>query len=150
MAVRTDSDAVQAILRNGTEGGDYDDIHSPSLAPFIASASAVVDRLDTTATSRGYILSSAELEIIERWLAAHMYSMSDKPYTNRSTSNSAGTFSGQTQMGFFATLYGQTAMSLDPSGVLQGMSPNPNKSKTVQAAWLGKNPSDQINYEDRR
>lgn len=146
MSQRTTLAAVQAILRDGTEGGDYDDVHNPSLQPFVDSATVIVDRVRQGAIDKGMDLTAAELELVERWLSAHMYSMSDKPYVSRSTSNSAGAFSGQTGKGFDATLYGQTAMQLDWSGTLKAL----NINARAGAFWLGKNPTDQIDYETRR
>jgi hypothetical protein len=116
MSQRTNPQAVQDVL---TPGGDYDTVNSPSLQPYIDTASVIVDRVQMMAARKGIALSSSELEMIERWLSAHQYCCSDKTYASKSTSGASGSFQGQTTTGFEATLYGQTALRLDFSGSLQ-------------------------------
>lgn len=140
MAIRTRESDVQDIL-----GGNYDSAKSPSLKGFIASASVIVDNVTTCATRKGITVDSNTSELIERWLAAHMYMMSDKAYQSRSTRGASGVFQGQTGMRLESTDYGQTAMVLDPSGCLE----NINKRQIARADWLGKPPSEQIPYDQR-
>ena len=142
---RTTATAVKGILRLGSQGGDYDDANNPSLVPFIDSAALIVNRVVQCAARKNITLSDEELEMVERWLSAHMYAMSDRTYTNKSTGGASASFAGQTAMGFEATLYGQTAMRIDYSGCLT----NFDKSKTASAQWLGKPPSQQTAYADR-
>jgi hypothetical protein len=139
----TTTTAVQAIL---SAGGDYDTDASPDLQQFIDSADAVVaTRLVATAAKKNYVHATAELEIIERWLAAHLYCCSDQPYKSRSTAGASGQFSGNTADGFDSTKYGQMACRLDYSGCLQNL----NKFQRAGAQWLGKPPSAQIPYDER-
>lgn len=142
MAVRTDSDAVIALL---APGKDYDLVNLPSLTGFIASASVVVSRVATCAADKGITLSSEELELIERWLAAHYYKRSDLPYASKSTGGQSASFQTKIDMGIKGTHYGQSAIDMDPSGCLAALSSQARAS----IGWLGKNPPDQINYEDR-
>jgi len=121
---------------------------NPDLDPFIETASSIVDDVVECATAKGKTLTAAKLELIERWLAAHFYAVSDKPYTSRSTVDASGSFAGQTAMYFESTLYGQHAMRLDPSGCLDAI--GGKERKRAGGSWLGKNPSSQIDYEDRR
>lgn len=137
---RTTPQAVKGVLQR-----DYDTINNPSLTPYIDTAAVIVSRVATCATTKGVTLSSAELELIERWLAAHFYAVSDKPYTNNTTADASAAYNGQTAMGLDATLYGQQAKAIDYSGCLAAITSRVRAS----AAWLGKPPSSQIDYIDR-
>lgn len=145
---RTSSSAVQGILRVGSQGGDYDDENSPSLDPYIASATVIVDRVATCATAKGKTLTSTELELIERWLAAHFYCMSDVTYQSRSTAGASASFTGQTGMYLEGTRYGQMAVSLDYSGCLLAIATGAQR-KTAGFVWGGQRPSEQTNYSER-
>jgi len=139
---RTDSDEVIALL---TPGKDYDTVSTPSLTPFINAATAMVDRVATCATTRGITLTDAELTIVEAWLAAHLYCMSDQTYASKSTGGASGSFHGQTGMNIDATKYGQTAQDLDHSGCLSMIM----KRSRARIKWLGKPQSEKIDYESR-
>ena len=136
MSVRTTERAVRAIL-----GGHYD--NSTGLQPFIDTASSLVDDISAAAPS---ILAS-RLELIERWLAAHYYEHSDPIASSRSTGKASGQFQGRTEMGFDSTKYGQEAKRLDTSGLLVKLD-QPLRPK-AGCLWLGKQPRDQLNTEER-
>lgn len=140
---RTGSSAVQAVLRPATVGGDYDG--STDLSPYIATATVMVDRVASCATVKGKALSDAELELIERWLAAHLYAMADQTYTSKTTQGASGSFGGQLGMSLEATKYGQNALAVDYSGCLTVIS----KRQVASFGWLGKPKSEQTDYEDR-
>lgn len=140
MAVRTTSPLVQGVLI-----GDYG--NGADLTPFMLSASVTVDRVVLGATAKGITLSSTELELIERWLAAHYYAVSDRPYKSKSTAGASASFDGNTVMYLEATLYGQTAMRLDRSGVLDNIG-GPVR-KVAGGFWLGKKEGDAKSYDDR-
>lgn len=142
---RTTAEAVKALL---TPGGDYDLVNNPSLTPFIESATLIVNRISAAATAASKSLNADEKEMIERWLAAHFYVMSDQNYTSRSTAGASGSFQGQTGSYLEASKYGQMAISLDYSGMLYSLTSGPNR-RTAKATWLGKPVSQQIDYEDR-
>jgi len=137
---RTSAASVRAVLLR-----DYDTENSPSLDPFIDWASAAVDRVSACAARKGVALSASELELLERWLAAHAYAMSDQPFSQKRTGDSSGVYQGQTGMSLDATKYGQQALVLDASGCLAAMS----KRQRAGAAWLGKPPSGQVPYRLR-
>lgn len=137
---RTNSDAVKAILLL-----DYDSKRSPDLAAFIETASALVDDVVDCAAEKGVALTDARLELIERWLAAHLYKMSDKDVTSSSQQGASASFTGQFGMGFDATRYGQMATRIDSSGCLD----NIDKTQEASMEWLGKPPSEQIPYDQR-
>ena len=139
---RTTAAAVKLVM---APGKDYDTNRSPDLTPFIDTASAVVDRVAACATAKGITLSSTELELIERWLSAHFHCVSDKPYSTRSTQGASGGFHGQTAMALDATLYGQTAKGIDYSGCLAAIF----AKQKARMKWLGKPPSEQVDYVNR-
>jgi hypothetical protein len=142
---RTTSDLVKELLRLGTEGGDYDNRNNPSLSPYIDAANLIVTRVDACATTRGWTLSSAEKEMIERYLSAHNYAMSDQTYSSRKTGDASGVFHGMTGKRLDGTKYGQMALSLDPSGCLNSIV----NSKRVDCLWLGRPPSEQTPIDQR-
>jgi hypothetical protein len=143
--VRTSETAVKLVLRPGSQGGDYDDVNSPSLTPFIDAASAMVDDAAACAADADDAISTTRQELIERWLAAHCYCLSDRTFTSRSTLGASASFAGQTGMNLEATFYGQQAMALDPSGCLRSA----GAGNRASAIWLGKPPSAQTPYIDR-
>lgn len=143
MAIRTNAAAVIGVLQD--DYGPAEDGSLPSLTPYMASASVIVDRVVTCAANKGITLDANEQEIIERWLSAWAYGESDKPYTQRTTEGASGSFAGQTGEGFCSNLYGQTACRLDWSGCLFNL----DKQQRAGAAWLGKPPSQQIPYCER-
>ena len=140
---RTTVQAVEGILLDNY-GPDEDGV-SPSLTPFIEAANSLVSRVATCATTRGITLSAAELELIERWLAAHFYSVSDRPLQEEKTLDAFGKFQGKTDMGLNSSYFGQTAKDVDPSGCLASLT----SRKRITMNWLGKAKSDQIDYRDR-
>lgn len=139
---RTTSAAVQALL-----GENYDG--STTLTGFIDTASAVVDRVDDLDTDG--ILSTTNLELIERWLSAHFYAQADPLYQSRSNGGASGSFQGQTAMVFSNTNYGQQAMALDFTMALSKMSQEAIEGGRRKAGftWLGKNKVSQTDYEQR-
>lgn len=141
---RTTASQVQGVLQD--DFGLRDDGTTPDVTPYIDSANVVVTRVNTCAGDKGITLSDAELELIERWLAAHLYAVSDKPLASKSSGGASGSFHGQTGMKLEATLYGQHAMLVDYSGCLAAI----GKRQNARCFWLGKNPGSQIDYEDRR
>ena len=144
---RTNSAAVILILGDASahpqNAGDYDG--SRDLPPFIDSATAVVDRVNTCATNKGVTLTSTELELIERWLAAHLYAMSDQQLASKNTQGSGGSFRAAGGLALDGTTYGQTAKMMDPSGCLNAI----GSRRRAWGAWLGKPPSEQTDYVDR-
>jgi hypothetical protein len=143
---RTDAELVKDVLRLGSEGGDYDDRNNPTLTPYITAANLLVTRVLTCATAKGVPLTDDEALVLETWLAAHGYALSDQPYAEKSTQRSKGVFQGRTGMRLEATKYGQMALDLDPSGCLAAVT----KKQTVGMSWLGRTPTEQTDYLDRR
>lgn len=138
MAVRSVSADVIELL-----GGHYDASRLPSVTPFIASASSLVDKVEANDTANK--LNATDLELIERWLSGHFYAQADQMFTSRSTGKASGSFQGQTGMYLENTIYGQQAMMLDITGYLMAL----QKGGVVDFAWLGKPRSEQIPYTQR-
>jgi hypothetical protein len=137
---RTTSDLVEAIIDTDVD---------ISLDPFIDAANYLVTTVCGVIPLGGYSYTPADLELIERWLAAHMYAVREsRPQRQR-----AGTLTEEVQskvdLGLSVTHYGQQAMVLDVNGGLAALNA---KSKatlttlkpTVKAGvkWLGTRPCD--------
>lgn len=127
---RTTVIAVKNLLLD-----NYDKVSNPppDLTGFIDSASALVDQVVSSATSRGITLTTTLLEIIERWLAAHYYAQADPLYMSKSTQGASGSFMGQSALGLDSTRYGQQAKRLDISGSLAAFDLNAR----ADLLWLG-------------
>ena len=128
---RTSEKAVRKIVNTST---DY------SLTPFIETAHIVVDRIESN-DSDG-VMTAGELEVVERWLSAHFYSIQDQMLSARSTEGASGTFQGTTAMYLESTTYGQQAILLDETGYLENLNKKA-KAETASRAtasmvWLGK------------
>lgn len=136
---RTNAILVQAILQDNYKAG-------VDLTPFITAATTIVDRVATGAAAKCLPLTTSELELIERWLAAHFYCVNDPLYMSKSTGGASGNFQrGAPTEGFQTTDYGRQAVALDYSGVLNAI----GKRSFASAVWLGKPPSEQIPYTQR-
>lgn len=135
---RTTPLAVENLLLK-----DYDSRNWPSLSPFIDSATVIVDRVVTCATAKGITLTTAEKELIERWLAAFFYTRSDPIYQSKSTDGSSASFVADP---VDPERYRAGALAVDYSGCLAGIL----KGNRASAVWLGKRPSEQTSYVDRR
>lgn len=128
MPQRTTIAAVKGLL-----GRDYDSNKLYDVQPYIDGAWPMVDRVVTCATNKGITLTDAELEIIERHVAAHRYQMMDQAFSTKSTSSASASFQGVTDKGLEGTKYGQSALDLDYSGCLM----NITKKQRATGAWLG-------------
>jgi hypothetical protein len=106
MAVRTNDAAVGLIIEVDA---------TISLTPFIETASALVDEFcDVTPA----VHDATRLELIERWLAAHFYSVRDPRAASESAGPVASTFMHKVGMYINQTTHGQQALMLDTSGAL--------------------------------
>ena len=140
---RTNSTAVEEILLS--DYGNTTSRELPSLTPSIETAGNITDRVAVKAAELGVTHTSATLELIERWLAAHCYKSSDQAFAENETLTAKAVYQGKTGMGLEGTKYGQMAMLLDFSGALTAM----NRQRIAKAVWLGRYPSDQTDYVDK-
>lgn len=143
MAIRTSDASVQAILLD-----QYDTDGSPSLTAFIATANSLTDYVDSCDSDGD--LSSATLELIERWLAAHYYAHADQLQKSKTTGDASSSFQGEFGKGLESTQYGQAAMNLDTTGCLAKKNREMINGKVgISVTWLGKKKSQQTPYEQR-
>lgn len=125
MAVRTTVEAVGLII----------DVDSGiSLTPFIEVANALVTKHCVDGA-----FTVAELELVERWLAAHFYCVRN-PRTTQERAGSVGEgYQSRVDLGFDVTHYGQMAMRLDWSGALSKLNEQAKSGGRITAGitWLG-------------
>jgi hypothetical protein len=140
---RTTADQVKAVLMS--DYGPKRDGELPDLAPFVRAAGVMIDRVETCAQAKAVPLSAEELAVLETWLSAHYYSVSDRPYQSTMTDRAQATYQGKTGMGLESSYYGQTALGLDASGCLSAIS----KRRVASVTYVGKRPDDATAYEDR-
>lgn len=121
---RTSTTLVQQLLEGGGPNSNYDG--ATDLQQFIDSATTLVDAVVTLANNKGSfynnLLTSSSLEIIERWLAAHFYTMYDQMMQSKTTAGASASFQGTRGPSISSTTYGQTAINLDPTGCLAAIS----------------------------
>lgn len=143
---RTTTAAVQGVLLD--HYGPKLDGTLPNVNPFIDAATAMVDRVAACAISRDRTLTNAELELVERWLAAHFYACApDQAKAERTTGRAKAVYQGKTGMYLESTKFGQMAVILDYSGCLVSIASEVKKK--AGGFWGGFRPSEQTDYEDR-
>lgn len=130
MGQRTTIPAVQAIL-GSNYGTLQDGVTLPSLQPFIDSASSLVDQCVSFGNVRGWNfggtgtgLNPAQQELVERWLAAHFYTVMDPLYTTKGQGGASASFEGRNadQDPIGMTAYGRQAKAIDWTGALTAIS----------------------------
>lgn len=122
----TNPQAVAGILAD-----DYN--LTTDLQQFIDTADIIIQRVKSCAAARRVPLTPIELEMIERWLAAHMYCMSSPQYQSEATGGISVSYTGQTGLHIESTRFGQMAINLDYSGCLNAIS----SRSFARANWLG-------------
>lgn len=122
---RTTSANVQGIIsiKSGTD-----------LDPFINAANSVV----TSACSNSSY-SATTLELIERWLAAHFYTVYDPRKESSKVGDGSVKYEGRTEMGFNSSKYGQMAMRIDTAGNLAALDKKTTEGigNILSLTWLG-------------
>lgn len=127
---RTDSTAVEGIIEVDA---------SISLDPFIEVANSLVTKCCGDVTD----YTAADLELIERWLSAHFYTVRDM----RAEMEKAGAVSEKKQskvdLGFDTSHYGQTAMRIDTAGGLGQLNERIKNGRSAGFSinWLGTDPN---------
>lgn len=113
-----------------------------ALLPFITIANELVTECCVTG-GPDTPYTDDRLELIERWLTAHFYTVRDPRTTNEKAGSVGATFQSKVDLGFDTSHYGQTAMRLDTNGGLAKLNSDMKKGKPrVGVAWLG------TDYED--
>lgn len=105
MANRATEQAVLALMDTT--------LTAKQITPFLESANAIVTG---KCADGGY--STEVLELIERWLAAHLACALDPQIAEETAGAAKWKYEGQTGMGLKATRYGQNVMLLDYNGTL--------------------------------
>ncbi len=82
-------------------------------------------------------LTTAELELMERWLACHLYTKFDPLYASKSTGGASASFINDEDI---PERYLAGAINVDYSGMLKAII----KRQVASLAWIGKPPSNQI------
>lgn len=140
MAIRTTPELVAGIIEVDEE---------IALTPFISAAAALVDRVESYAIENELLLDGAgtddptreeKLQQIETWLAAHFYTVRDPRPTSESARGVGSNYQSAVTYSLFTSHYGQHAMLLDETGVLQQISAGANGTRRKQAkvSWVGK------------
>jgi hypothetical protein len=137
---RTTSELVIGLLLN-----EYDAENEPDVTPFIDSASVLIDEVVACAARKGKTLTDEAAEILERWVAAHLYQAPDPGYQEKQTEKAKGVYNTITGKGLEGTRFGQNALLIDSTGCLRGI----NNNARARLRWMGKPPSEQIPYYDR-
>jgi hypothetical protein len=109
MAIRTTEAAVQGIIEVDS---------AIALDPFIESASALVDDIAALEDPP----NATRLELIERYLSAHFYTLRDPRVTSEKAGPVSANYQSKVDMGLNTSHYGQMAISLDNSGLLTSAS----------------------------
>jgi len=126
MAVRTTSEGVAAIIEVDSD---------ISLTPFIAAANELVTECCTSAS-----YTATRLETIERWLAAHLYSIRDRRITREDVGGGVGAnYESKIGLGFDSSEHGQMALRFDTEGGLAALDKRTQKGlrPAVTVAWMG-------------
>lgn len=137
---RTTSALVIGIM--GDDYGPRENGVSPDLTPYIDTANALISRVNTCALTKNITLSTTELELLERWMAAHYYTKSDPTYNSRTTEGASGNFVRDPNE---PEPYKNAAIDLDPSGCLNSLL----KRQRAGGAWMGKTAAEAVNWQDR-
>lgn len=133
MAVRTTQAEIEKIIEVDASITDFD--------PFINAASAMVTEHCTD-------IEAAPAAIVETWLSAHLICIRDTRPSSEAVTGAAGvsqSFQYKLDQGLACSMYGATAMTLDPTGGLATWNKRIVSGKagaTVGVTWLGEEDTD--------
>lgn len=126
---RTTATAVKGIITT---------VVSANLDPYIDSANELVTEVCASQLAADGVTafySTARLELIERWLAAHFYTIFDPRSASEKVSVITQRLQGKIDLGLDSSLYGQNAMRLDTKGGLAAMN---NAMKKQEGTLAGR------------
>lgn len=123
---RTTPEQVEGIIDVGA-GSD--------LTPFIESANVLVEEV---CVPLGY--SDVQLEVIERWLAAHFYAIFDGQVTTVRAGSAGASFQYAIDLGLNCTMWGQQALRFDTLGGLAALNNSAQVKRKIKARidYLGR------------
>lgn len=129
---RTNSALIQAIIET--------DINVSCLDPWIDFANELVTEICSHLVLPGTstpAYNSYRLELIERWLAAHAYTVFDPRLVQESVAGGVMQITqGEIGLALRSSIYGQNAMRLDTQGALAIFDNGLNKYAKIPAAIL--------------
>ena len=130
MSVRTTAEDVQGIIE--VDASIIPD--DASMLPFITVANELVTEY---CVGQGY--TDARLELIERWLSAHFYTIRDMRAESEKAGPVSAKYQSKVDLGFDSSHYGQTAMRLDTQGGLSRLNKTIKDGNRVAVGvtWLG-------------
>lgn len=118
------------------------------LSPFIAIANMMTTDICTYPKpggdqtllpySDGFI--GSKMELIERWLSAHFYTIYDNQLDSAKAGTVAVKYQYKVDLGLKVSLYGQQVLRMDSNGGLAQLDNivNVTREITVKLSWLGK------------
>jgi len=127
---RTTESLVRRII-------EVDDTIAPDLDPFVETAHAMVNAV-CTGFDPAY--TETQLELIERWLAAHFYGIRDTPRAREAAGSVSENFQYKIDLGLDQTRHGQMAKVLDFKGGLAQLDKkvkDGTQGKTASVNWAG-------------
>ncbi len=132
---RTTIAAVQKII-------SYDQVLIPDIQPFIDDASLMVTNIIGTAAS------AQTLEMVERYLAAHLIGISDPRIQSEQVRTIQASYQVRLSDGLGITHYGATAMQLDTSGKLSRWNKSviSGMANAFSLVWGGKDIESDVTY----
>lgn len=108
---------------------------------FITPANELVTEACTGTAGPSTAYTAARLELIERHLAAHFYTLQDPRAVTEKADDVSATYQSKVDLGFATSHYGQTAMRLDTNGGLAKLNRKMLKGpQTVGGFWAGTDP----------
>jgi hypothetical protein len=134
MAIRTTRELIGGII-------ELDSTIIPddaAMLPFITVASSLVDECCTGDAGPETPYTDERLELIERWLSAHLYTNRDPRMISEKAGSVSGSYQSRVDLGFDTSHYGQTAMRLDTNGGLTKLNEDTKAGKPIVGiTWLG-------------
>lgn len=125
------------------------------LTPFIDTANQLV----TEKCAPSGKLSDERLELIERYLSAHFYTLRDPRPTQEQAGDVQANYQSKVDLFLCTSHYGQTAMMLDTTGGLSELNQEQKNGarvkRTLTVTWLGSErplvfPERQLTLPDNR
>lgn len=137
MAVRTTREEVEGIIE--VDAGIVPD--DAAMVPFILVANELVTECCTGDNGPATAYTDERLELIERWLAAHLYTNRDPRVASEAAGSVSASYQSAVAIGFDTSHYGQTAMRLDTNGGLAQLNESTKKGRMrVGGFWAGTAP----------
>lgn len=108
------------------------------LTPFIAAANELTtDVCGSSGYSDGYV--NSKMELIERWLSAHFYTVFDNQLAAAKAGSVSAHFQYKVDYGLRSSMYGQNAIFMDTAGNLAALTNTDAVKRVIKisVSWLG-------------